>query len=77
LILRERLQILGFVMRRLPVEEKARIRNRFVERWFDDLVSGQIQPMIDTVFPLEAAGEAHRYMEANQNFGKIILQVSQ
>ena len=77
LILRERLQILGFVMRRLPVEEKARIRNRFVERWFDHLVSGQIQPIIDTVFPLEAAGEAHKYMEANQNFGKIILQVSE
>ena len=74
-ILRERLKIIGFVMRRLPVTEKANIRNRFVERWFDSLITGQIQPIIDTVFPLSEVDLAHQYMEENRNFGKIILRV--
>ena len=75
-ILRERLRIIGFVMRRLPVSEKASIRNRFVDRWFDTLVKGEIQPVIDTVFPLYQANLAHKYMEENRNFGKIILKVA-
>ena len=74
-ILRERLKIIGFVMRRLPVTEKSNIRNRFVERWFDSLITGQIQPVIDTVFPLAEADLAHQYMEENHNFGKIILRI--
>ena len=63
-------------MRRLPVSEKASIRNRFVDRWFDTLVKGQIRPVIDTVFPLSQANLAHKYMEENRNFGKIILKVA-
>ena len=36
---------------------------------------GKIQPIIDCVMPLSDASEAHAYMEANRNFGKIILKV--
>lgn len=36
---------------------------------------GRIKPIIDKIFPLEEAAEAHRYMEANKNIGKIILEV--
>ncbi len=37
---------------------------------------GVIRPVIDRVFPLEAAAEAHRYMESRQFFGKIVLKVN-
>lgn len=35
---------------------------------------GHIKPVVDKVFPLKDAAEAHRRMEARQNFGKIILK---
>ncbi|MFQ5631599.1 MAG: zinc-binding dehydrogenase [bacterium] len=32
-----------------------------------------LQPVIDQVFSWENVAEAHRYMEANKNIGKIVL----
>ena len=74
-ILRKRLQIFGSVMRPLPLEEKIRITQRFFERWLPPLVEGKIRPVIDCVMPLAQAREAHEHMEANRNFGKIVLKV--
>lgn len=33
----------------------------------------QLKPVIDSVFPLEKASEAHKRMEERKNFGKIVL----
>jgi len=33
-------------------------------------------PVIDRVFPLEKAAEAHRRMKTNEHFGKIVLRVA-
>ena len=74
-ILRKRLQIFGSVMRSLPIEEKIQITKRFVNRWLPLLREGRIKPIIDTVTRLSQAREAHEYMEANRNFGKIILTI--
>ena len=35
---------------------------------------GKLTPVIDRVLPLRAAAEAHRILEARENFGKICLQ---
>jgi putative PIG3 family NAD(P)H quinone oxidoreductase len=74
-ILRKRLQIFGSVMRPLPLEDKTCITQRFMNRWLPLLKEGKMKPIIDTVMPLSQAREAHEYMEANRNFGKIILKV--
>ena len=39
------------------------------------LADGQVKPIIDSTFPLEQVKEAHEYMEANKNNGKIILTI--
>lgn len=39
------------------------------------LASGQLKPLIGKTFPLEQVVEAHRYLESNQQFGKIVLTV--
>ncbi len=74
-IMRKRLQVFGSVMRPQSIEEKIGITQRFVDRWLPLLKEGKIQPIIDCVMPLSQASEAHEYMEANRNFGKIILKV--
>jgi NADPH:quinone reductase-like Zn-dependent oxidoreductase len=76
LILRQRLQVIGSVMRSQPLANKVAITRRFCERWLPLLESGVIRPIIDTTFPLARAAAAHRYMEENRNVGKIVLVVS-
>lgn len=39
------------------------------------LASGALQPVIDRVFPFEQIVDAHRYLESNQQFGKIVVAV--
>ncbi len=75
LLMTKRLQIKGSIMRSRSLEEKCAITARFKQRWLPLLQSGQIKPIIDAVFPFDMVQDAHRYMEANKNFGKIVLQV--
>jgi NADPH:quinone reductase-like Zn-dependent oxidoreductase len=42
---------------------------------FDGLKSGALWPVIDRIFPLESIVDAHRYMESNQQNGKIVVTV--
>ena len=74
IVMRKRLQIIGSVMRPQSLEEKIAITQRFVKRWLPELKEGKLRPIIDSVYPLARARQAHEYMEANRNFGKIILK---
>ena len=42
---------------------------------YNGLESGALNPIIDSTFPLENIVEAHRYMESNQQKGKIVVKV--
>lgn len=42
---------------------------------YDGLQSGAFKPVIARTFPLEEIAEAHRYMESNQQIGKIVVTV--
>lgn len=75
LLMSKRLQVFGSVLRARPLAEKIAVTQRFCRDWLPLLASGRIKPIVDTVFPLDQAAEAHRYMEENRNFGKIILSV--
>ena len=41
----------------------------------DGLQSGTLKPVIDRTFPLDAIVDAHRYLESNQQKGKIVVTV--
>lgn len=75
LILMKRLRIFGSVLRSRPSADKIDITRRFQADWLPLLKAGRIKPIIDRSFRLHEAADAHRYMEANKNVGKIILDV--
>ena len=74
-VMRNRLQLIGSVLRTRSIDEKIGVTQNFMDRWLPELKNGSIRPIVDTVFPLAHVQEAHAYMEANRNFGKIILKV--
>ncbi|MBD2840346.1 zinc-binding dehydrogenase [Pseudomonas sp. JM0905a] len=39
----------------------------------DGLASGALKPLIARTFGFEQVAEAHRYLESNQQFGKIVM----
>ncbi len=53
-------------------EERFKKAKQFI---LDALNAGKIKPIIDKTFPLDQIVEAHRYLESNQQFGKIIVTV--
>lgn len=73
MLLDKHLQIKGFILRKRSLMEKRAMIKRFSERWMSALEGGQLKPIIDSVFPMNMVQDAHRYMEANSNFGKVVL----
>jgi NADPH2:quinone reductase len=74
-LLAKRASLRGTVLRARSLEEKALATRAFEKAVLPHLASGRIRPVVDSVFPLARAAEAHRYMESNANFGKIVLEV--
>lgn len=75
LILRKSLTVTGTTLRPMPLDRKTELTRQFADFALSRFASGALQPVVDTVFALEQAAAAHRHMEANANFGKIILRV--
>jgi putative PIG3 family NAD(P)H quinone oxidoreductase len=76
-VLASRLSILGSTLRPRPVAEKAAIIRGFERDVLPHFASGRIAPLIDRVYPLSEAAEAHRAMEAGAHFGKLVLRVAE
>ena len=70
-----RLQVIGSTLRALSEKQKAGVVSGFLRTFGESLRSGAVRPIVDTVFPLAEAAEAHRLMKASTHFGKIILEV--
>ncbi len=75
LVLRKRLRLIGSTLRSRPVAEKGDIIAGFRGQFWEALVSGRIEPIIDRVLPVQDAGQAHAVIESNTTIGKVILAV--
>jgi putative PIG3 family NAD(P)H quinone oxidoreductase len=75
LLLSKRASIRGTVLRARSLEEKAAATRAFEKAVLPHIASGRVRAVVDSVYPLARAADAHRYMESNANFGKIVLEV--
>ncbi|HEY5146709.1 MAG TPA: NAD(P)H-quinone oxidoreductase [Polyangiaceae bacterium] len=74
-LMRKRAEIRGTMLRSRPLEEKI-LAARALERHLVPLIArGALKPIVAKVLPLAEAGEAHRLMQSNETFGKIVLAV--
>ena len=75
-VLKKRLTIQGSTLRNRPNSQKTAIRDALLARVWPEIEAGRIQPFVDSVFPMEAAAEAHRRMKSSLHTGKIVLEIN-
>lgn len=73
MLLRKRLHLMGTVLRSRPLEEKIALARDFSSAVLPLFASGRIRPVLERVYPFAEVRAAHREMEENRNFGKIVL----
>lgn len=72
-VLGKRLTIVGTSLRTRPLEERIQAARAFDRGVVPLLADGRARPILDRVLGFDQAAEAHRRMESNANFGKIVL----
>jgi putative PIG3 family NAD(P)H quinone oxidoreductase len=75
-LLGRRLSVIGSTLRTRSLAEKAAIVGGFRARFGVELEAGRLRPVVDRVFPLAQAADAHRLLEASEHFGKVVLRVA-
>jgi putative PIG3 family NAD(P)H quinone oxidoreductase len=68
LIMRKRLQIIGFVLRPQSIKEKSRLWRLAHHKWFHFLETKQLKPIIDSVYTLGQISEAQKRMQESTHF---------
>lgn len=74
-VMRRRLRVIGSVLRSRSLEEKQAIRQGFEQRFWSDLVSGRIKPVIDREVSIEDVEAAQDVLTRNENIGKVIMTI--
>jgi NADPH:quinone reductase len=72
-LMRKRIRLIGTVMRSRPLEEKIALAREFSRSVVPLLASGRVRPVVDEVLPFARIADAHRRLETNETFGKIVL----
>ncbi len=75
LIMGRQLTLTGSGLRPQTIERKAQIAQALEQRAWPLIASGQIKPVIDSVYALEDASKAHQRLASSQHIGKITLKV--
>lgn len=72
-VMLKRLTLTGSTLRPRSIEEKAALAAALEAKVWPLLDAGRVRPLIDKVFPLEQAADAHALMEKSSHIGKIVL----
>jgi putative PIG3 family NAD(P)H quinone oxidoreductase len=74
-VLSKRLTIVGTVLRARTLDEKIAVTAAFAQDVLPLLEAGMVRPVLDRSYALQEAAEAHRLLESNATFGKLVLTV--
>jgi putative PIG3 family NAD(P)H quinone oxidoreductase len=77
-ILRKRLEVIGTVMRTRGLEERVPLVRAFADRilpLFDHRIehAAPLRPVLEHSYPMTELAEAHRALESNETFGKVVV----
>lgn len=75
-MLLKRVTLTGSTLRAQTFEQKAVMVRELLEQVYPHLHRGAIQPVIDSVFPMARAADAHDRMEDGEHMGKILLRMT-
>ncbi|UDM17955.1 NAD(P)H-quinone oxidoreductase [Vogesella sp. XCS3] len=75
LLLVKRLRLLGSTLRSQPEAVKASLAAALEAEVLPALADGRARVTLDSVYPLAAVADAHRYVEDNRNLGKVVLSL--
>lgn len=73
LVLRKRLTIVGTAMRVRSLEERIELVELFSRLVLPLFADGRLKPVVDRVVPMRQIETAHRAMQSNETFGKVVL----
>jgi putative PIG3 family NAD(P)H quinone oxidoreductase len=72
-ILAKRLHVIGTVLRARDRAEKAAATDAFVRDVVPLLAERRIEPIVETVVPLDRAADAYELLASDRTFGKVVL----
>ena len=75
-VMRRRLTLTGSTLRPRSIEFKTMVADELARTVWPYVEGGRLKPVIDSVFPLADAAEAHARMEAGEHVGKIVLEIA-
>ena len=75
LLMMKRLRVIGSTLRARPIAEKAAVMDELERHIWPQFASGAIQPIIETIMPIEDAQKAHELIAANDTIGKVVLRI--
>ena len=73
--MRRRLTLTGSTLRARSLAFKTALAETLLREVWPHVEAGRLKPVIDSVYPLEDAAEAHRRMESGDHIGKIVLEM--
>jgi NADPH:quinone reductase len=76
LIMMRRLTLTGSTLRPRSVMFKSLVAEELARTVWPHVEAGRLRPVIDTVFPLRDAVDAHRLMDSGAHVGKIVLELT-
>ena len=74
-VMLKRLSYTGSTLRTRPPAYKNEIARQLEEKVWPLIAAGSIKPMVNAVFPLAQAAQAHALMESSTHIGKILLSL--
>ena len=72
-VLNKRLTLVGTAMRSRALEEKVAVARAFEGAVLPLFTAGRLRPVLDRAFPMAQVADAHRAVEADATFGKLVL----